>query len=590
MALIELKSASYRYEGAQAPALDSISLTVSTGEYVAVVGANGSGKSTLLRLLDGLRLPSGGKVYVNGLDTADASNSLAARRAVALVFQSPADEIVSSIVEEDVAFGPENLGLERAEIADRVGNSLAAVDLENEARRTSMFLSGGQQQRLAVAGALAMRPDCIAFDEATAMLDPPSRGAILDLIDALVAQKIAIIHVTHSMEEAARAKRIIALDHGRIIYDGSPEEFFCTDGDSRGGEDGAQHITPALAAGLPLPESLAAAGILGLGPRLGETAAALAARALAGAPGPLGFLAGKKPGAHASDSPEKDQSAPAFILEHVNYTYLKDSPGEYSALRDISFALPRASSLAVVGKTGSGKSTLLKLLNGVSFPDEGRVTAFGISTKEANSAEIRALRMRAPLCIQRPESALFETYAGDDVAYGPRNMGIRGHGLVDRVREAMDSVGLPYQEYCERLTRGLSGGEKRRLALAGVLALRPEALILDEPTSALDPKTRAAIDRLIIQGKPEGETLVYATHSMDEAAMADFIAVIKDGRLAAIGSPREIFYERFSPEWGIGRPFAVELAIALQAGGAPIGFPLCLADIKKRAERQEARP
>jgi len=579
MALIELNSVCFRYEDAAADALDSITLAIKKGEYVAVVGANGSGKSTLLRLLDGIRTPSGGKVYIDGFDTSNQANSLDVRRRVALVFQSPADEIVSSIVEEDVAFGPENLGLPRPEIVQRVRDSLRAVGLENEARRTSLFLSGGQQQRLAVAGALAMQPECIAFDEATAMLDPPSRTAVLNLIDTLVENKITVIHVTHNMDEAARAERIIALDRGRIAFDGKPDVFF------KG--------SAARALGLDLPDGFAAAGILGLEPVLREDAAGLAARAAARRNGGRERRSADA-GEHSSGTAESGNAGvPAFILENVSYTYLKNSPGEFAALNSISFSLPRGKRLAVIGRTGSGKSTLLKLLNAVSFPDEGRVISFGISTKEASSTEIGGLRLRAPLCIQRPESALFETYAGDDAAYGPRNMGLSGRSLVERVKAAMDAVGLPYAQYRERLTRGLSGGEKRRLALAGVLALKPEALILDEPTSALDPLTRAAVDTLIILNKPEDETVVYATHSMDEAAMADSIAVIKDGKLAAFGSPRMIFYSDFDTDWGVGRPYAAELAVELKKQGIDIGEPLNMAEFQtcyKKALQSGYRP
>jgi energy-coupling factor transport system ATP-binding protein len=186
------------------------------------------------------------------------------------------------------------------------------------------------------------------------------------------------------------------------------------------------------------------------------------------------------------------------------------------------------------------------------------------------------LRLGAPLSIQRPESALFETYAGDDVAYGPRNLGLKGPALVARVRESMESVGLPFEAYRDRLCRGLSGGEKRKLALAGVLALEPRALLLDEPTSALDPETKGAVDDLLFRKKRRGRTIVFASHSMEEAALADLVAVISGGELLALGPPRRIFYEDFEPGWGIGRPFACELALELERLGLPVGRPLDL--------------
>jgi energy-coupling factor transport system ATP-binding protein len=232
-------------------------------------------------------------------------------------------------------------------------------------------------------------------------------------------------------------------------------------------------------------------------------------------------------------------------------------------------SLPAGSITALVGRTGSGKSTILQLLDGLAFPSAGCVMALGEDTV-AKSTDLRRLRMKAPLAIQRPESALFEVYAGDDVAFGPRNQGLSGKALVERVKSSMEKLGLPFEAYRDRGTRGLSGGEKRRLALAGILSLEPEALLLDEPTSALDPATRAQVLGLVRSLAASGRTVVCATHSMEEAAMADTVAVVADGRLAAFGSPAELFYDRYDPAWGIGRPFACELALELRRLGIPL--------------------
>ena len=232
-------------------------------------------------------------------------------------------------------------------------------------------------------------------------------------------------------------------------------------------------------------------------------------------------------------------------------------------------SLAAGSVTALVGRTGSGKSTILQLLDGLAFPSAGCVMAFGEDTV-AKATDLRRLRMKAPLAIQRPESALFEVYAGDDVAFGPRNQGFSGKVLVERVKSAMEKLGLPFEDYRDRGTRGLSGGEKRRLALAGILALDPEAFLLDEPTSALDPATKASVLDLLRSLAAAGRTVVYATHSMEEAAMADSVAGVADGRLAAFGSPAELFYDRYDPTWGIGRPFACELALELRRLGLPL--------------------
>jgi energy-coupling factor transport system ATP-binding protein len=578
MPLIELRGASYAYPGSSLPAISRITLSIDEGEYVALVGANGSGKSSLLRLLDGLRPPSSGEALVSGLSTSTEEGRAAALRSVALVFQSPADQIVSSSVEEDVAFGPENLGLPRDEIRRRVDSALAAVGLEGEKRNPSHFLSAGQQQRLAVAGALAMDARCIAFDEATAMLDPSARATVLGLMDELVASGRAVVHVTQDMLEAARARRVLVLDSGELAFDGSPEELFASE--------------PSRVAALETigrPDCALLALALGLPARARESAPELAFRiasAFSGAGRPKRPRAvGAAPGTAAASSAAVPSAAAgteapaAFELRGVSHAYLGGTSNEKASLRGIDLDLPRGALVAFVGRTGSGKSTTLQLLDGLVSPRSGSVRALGADLG-SKQVDLRSIRMRAPLSVQRPESALFELYAADDVAFGPRNLGLTGKALVERVRSSMEEAGLSYAEFRDRRTRSLSGGEKRRLALAGVLAMGGEALLLDEPTSALDPATRASIAELIRAKARGGVAVAMATHSMDEAARADLVVVFVEGRIAALGDPATIFYELYEPSWGIGRPFAVELAIELEKAGIDLGSrPLCLPEL-----------
>jgi energy-coupling factor transport system ATP-binding protein len=565
MPFIELDSVSFSYPGEASPALADISLSIAPGEYLALVGRNGSGKSTLIRLLDGLRKASSGKVLVAPagaayLDAADPANDHAIRSSVALVFQSPQDQIVSTLVEEDVAFGPENLGLPRAEIETRVAEALAATGLSDERKRPSLFLSAGQQQRLAIAGALAMKPSCIAFDEATSMLDPPSRAEILDLIDTLVDRGITVVHATHDMAEAARASRVIALESGRMAFDGRPEELFMP------GQAGAtKDSTRAGELGLGLPPAASLALELGLEPVAREDARELAARAFAAAPRVAGRLLSLRAAATARSSSAAAPSGaePSFAAEHADFAYLRGTANERKALHDVSLVVEKGVMLALVGRTGSGKSSLLQLLDALAMPSAGRVLAFGEDTKD-KATDLRKLRMRAPLAVQRSEAALFEPYAADDVAFGPRNEGLSGAALVERVRGAMEAAGLPYAEYRDRGTRALSGGEKRKLALSGVLALAPDALLLDEPTSALDPESRAAVMGLIEGFSRSGKTVVFATHSMEEAARADLVAVIVEGRLSALAPPADIFGKRYDALWRIGKPFRREFEDELE--------------------------
>ena len=207
--------------------LDGVDLQIENGSFVAVLGHNGCGKSTLAKHFNAILLPSGGKVYVAGMDTADDGKLLDIRRSVGMVFQNPDNQIVASIVEEDVAFAPENLGVEPAEIRRRVDDALEAVGMSEYARHAPHLLSGGQKQRVAIAGVLAMRPKCIVLDEPTAMLDPIGRKEVLRTIQTLNRESgVTVVLITHHMDEAAQAGRLIVMDHGRVIADGPPREVF----------------------------------------------------------------------------------------------------------------------------------------------------------------------------------------------------------------------------------------------------------------------------------------------------------------------------------------------------------------------------
>lgn len=223
--LIEVKDLSYFYEPEHQPALLELNFSISAGEYLALIGSNGCGKTTLIRHLNALLLPASGTVEVDGLNTHNSKKQLEIRRRVGMIFQNPDHQIVGTSVEEDVAFGPGNLGLPAGEIRRRVDRSLAMVGLNGLAQRSPYHLSGGQKQLLAIAGLLAMEPKLIVLDEPTASLDPESRMRILDLLQILNEQGISILHVTQSMEEAARAQRVLVMNQGQIIADGAPAEI-----------------------------------------------------------------------------------------------------------------------------------------------------------------------------------------------------------------------------------------------------------------------------------------------------------------------------------------------------------------------------
>lgn len=227
--MIETKELTFEYsnnEGDKTTAVKNLSLKVKKGEFVVIIGHNGSGKSTLAKLINAILLPSGGKVYVNNMDTQDEEKIWDIRQNAGMVFQNPDNQIVATIVEEDVAFGPENLGIEPKEIRKRVDETLKSVGVEELRRKPPHLLSGGQKQRVAIAGVLAMKPNCIIFDEPTAMLDPSGRKEVMDTVFKLNKEGITIVHITHFMDEAVNADRVIVMDDGKIALEGTPKQVF----------------------------------------------------------------------------------------------------------------------------------------------------------------------------------------------------------------------------------------------------------------------------------------------------------------------------------------------------------------------------
>lgn len=229
--IISVEHLAYTYPGVEdtpgVPVFADLNLTIEEGNFVAVLGTNGCGKSTLAKHFNAILLPSGGKVYVCGIDTANEDRLITIRRNVGMVFQNPDNQIVANVVEEDVAFGPENLGIASPEIRRRVDSALKQVDMYEYRTHAPHLLSGGQKQRIAIAGVIAMEPKCIVLDEPTAMLDPRGRREVIDTIGRLNREKgITVVLITHHMDEAAKAQRVVVLDKGKVAADGTPKEVF----------------------------------------------------------------------------------------------------------------------------------------------------------------------------------------------------------------------------------------------------------------------------------------------------------------------------------------------------------------------------
>lgn len=556
--LITVESISFHYpqtQGIPSTALQAISFEIHKGEFVAILGANGSGKTTLARHLNGLLLPERGRVLVAGLDTSERKNHGLIRQRIGMVFQHPEDQIVATTVEEDVAFGPENLGLPAAIIRSRVDEAIQAVGLQAHRLRSPHLLSAGQMQRLALAGVLAMRPSCVVFDEATTMLDPAGRRMALELMNGLCRDGLAVLFVTHNMDEAALASRVLILHAGRLVFDGRPEDAFLTNGSEPSGL-GAYGLEPPPALSISRRISRWLPGFSG-----GQLTMEGLLEALP--PPPSGVRA-------VHSLAQTGPGSPVLEVQGLEHTYLEGTPLAHVALSEANLAVYPGRAHGLAGVTGSGKSTLLQHLNGLLRPQKGSVR-LGKLYLENPAVGIREIVRLAGLVFQNPESQFFETYVGDEIAYGPRQLGLEG-AVRDHVRWAMEMVGLDFETFKDRPVYALSGGERRKVALASVLANRPRFLLLDEPTAGLDPASHREILGRLSQLQTEGAELVVSSHRMDDLAeLAQDLTVFRKGKSLFTG-PVEDFFGRDEElvEAGLEAPSGARVANRLRALGWPL--------------------
>lgn len=536
------------------PALSDVSLQIAAGEMVAIVGSNGSGKTTLARHLNGLLLPTKGAVRVAGLDTSLPENRQMILSTVGMVFQFPEDQMTATVVEEDVAFGPENLGLPPAEIRQRVEAALREVGMWEERTRPPHLLSAGQMQRVALAGILALKPRCIVFDESTAMLDPAGRRTVMEMMHRLHREGFTIIYITHYMEEAAQAERVIVLDGGQVALDGAPREVFAD----------AERLVHL---GLDLPPAVKAAAILrGAFPALPEGLLTLDALLAA-----LPHVSETNDVPNIPQTPSMAEDEAWIEVNGLSHTYLLNTPFAYQALQGVDLRVEKGGAQGLIGSTGSGKSTLMQHLNCLFKPFTGRVRV-GEFDFNLPDVTIYQVCQKVGLVFQNPEAQFFEQYAGDEIAYGPRLQGLDKPVLRQRVQWAMNMVGLDFETFKDRLTYTLSGGEKRKVALASILALQPEVLLLDEPTAGLDPQSRIELIQHLQMLQAEGMTFVVSSHHMDDlVALTERLLVMHQGRVALEGPLSEVFAcEEELLALGLAPPPAARIADRLRRNGLPL--------------------
>ncbi len=583
--IIQLENLSYTYPGSTAPALKNVNLQVRRGEFLSVVGHNGSGKSTMARLLNGLVFASAGTVKVCGVNIAETEDILEIRKRVGVVFQNPDNQTVASIVEDDIAFGPENIGVERAEIGRRIEWALSAVGMSEYREATPARLSGGQKQRIAIAGVLAIKPEILVLDESTAMLDPKGRREVIDVVKTLNKEEgITVILITHFMEEALLADRTVVMNRGEVALEGTPEEIF---------ENGEMLQTFNLS--LPkisvIAQKLRSAGI--------SVKDVLAPAALAESIVENFVERGISAGQFKGSAPQSKTTGGEWDIEisDLSYVYSKKSPFASKALNGVNLRIAEGEFFGILGHTGSGKSTLVQHLNALiklpqaekkfkmKKPKKGKpapvyphisVGQFDLADKKCN---FRALRAAVGMVFQYPEYQLFAENVFDDVAFGLKNFnpGLTEEQIEDAVKSSLEIVGLDYDEVRYKSPFDLSGGQKRRVAIAGVIVTRPHVLVLDEPAAGLDPKGKSEIMELLHKLHREWcKTVIIVSHDMDEIAEnCTRCAVMSKGGVFVCDSPRKVFAraEEISA-LGLDIPVTAKIAREMKKAGYEIDSDL----------------
>ena len=544
-------------------AIRGINFDAKKGEFIGVVGKNGSGKSTFAKILNRLLVPIEGTIIIDDMDAMDEDNERNIRKKVGMVFQNPDDQIIGSIVAEDVAFGAENLSVPHYKLWERV---LTAVEraglvvngnkLADMVGRRINELSGGERQKVALAGVLAMEPECIVLDEATSMLDPKSRwDIIMHLKELQETLGITVIMITHMMDELVLADNIFVMHQGKLVMKGRKEKIFSD----------AENL---MEYGLECPqivnikEHLYKDGVIRDNNIF--TVQGLVGRIKAEYPYAFekGVLLPENKASHSKIDPTN-----AILFNQVSYAY-----GRKQVLNNISLSVGKGEYVAVVGATGSGKSTLLQMIPALLKCKNGAVYVDGLDVND-RTTDIRKLRCKIGYVFQYPEHQLFAKNVYEDVVFGPRNVGISEVEAEKRAYEAISLVGLSDEIYDMPISK-LSGGQKRRVALAGVLAMKPEYLILDEPVAGLDPVGKREMLQIIDRLHKEiGMTIIMVSHDIESVAeYADRVVVMDKGEIIYSGMPANAFYEIWQREKQemYNLPAIMQLLIRLRLAGLPV--------------------
>ena len=523
MGIVEVRDLQYTYPNASAPALRGLDLTVEEGEFILLTGPSGCGKTTFCRCLNGLipHFYSGelrGEVVVVGLSTRDHPTTELARH-VGLIFQNPDNQIFALTVEKDVAFGLENLGVEKARMRKAVDWALGVTGISDLRHRATHELSGGQKQRLAIASILAMRPRVIVLDEPTSFLDPVGAERIFEVLDSLNREyRMTIILIEHRMDLAVRhVDRAIVFTGGKIVADGPPYEVFASE-DTR----------------------LTGVGI----PKIVELSKLLSRRGIVFKENPLtadSFVENIETRISRIEAGRRERPVPADVgglideqrgrpiieVAGVSYTY----PSGVQALRDVSLTIHQGEFVAIMGENGAGKTTLVKHFNGLLKPQDGRVVVDGVDVSQVSVA---SLSRNVGLVFQNPDDQLFSENVEEEISFALRNFGFESEVIEKRVEWALNLLDL--ERYRKSSPFILSGGERKRTALASVLAWDPEVVVLDEPTIGQDYAQKERLRHFLMQLRTQGKTPIIVTHDVEFVAECrPRIILMADGRIISDG-------------------------------------------------------
>ncbi|MGC1122974.1 MAG: energy-coupling factor transporter ATPase [Candidatus Methanofastidiosia archaeon] len=528
--MISVEDLSFQYSTGESLVLKNITLVVHQGAYVALVGPSGSGKSTFCFTMNGIIPHSiagilSGNVVVDNLNTREHHVYELAEK-VGIVLQNPESQLFAMSVEEELAFGPENLGLPREEISRRIEEALNIIGIADR-ERFPFSLSGGEKQKLAIASILTMNPSYLVLDEPTSQLDPRGRKGVYDVLDGLHSDGMSIILIEHNTEYVAeRAQHVTVVKDGTVVASGSPRDVF-------------SRVDEMKALGIQVPEVAELTYELSKRDAIKRVAVTLddAVSLLEH----LKFEGTLSPGTKSEQEFKREENSlqsswekPAIEVKNLSFQY-SDTP----VLNNVSFTIGQGEIVAIIGQNGSGKTTLVKHFNGLLRPKEGEIFVFGESVKDKSVAQ---MAQKVGYVFQNPDHQIFADSVFEEVEFGLKNLHVPPEERMERVSAVLKQTAL--FKYKDTHPISLSGGEKQRLVIASIVVMNPHILILDEPTTGLDLRSSRSIIELVRALHQQNRTVVLVTHDMKLVAeMAHRILILKEGTVAAEGSPHEIFSE-----------------------------------------------